>query len=83
MPPPEKDPHAFLKLIDLDLQRRRGELKRVNRGSLFLIRVMAVIFLAGSLVLAWWLLDFGSGVRDRQQKKELPSEAVPLVERPA
>jgi len=72
MPDPPDDPNKFLKLIEMDLERRRRELPTSNRRSIFTWRVLAILFLMGAAMLAWWMLDVARDARDRQGADSAP-----------
>lgn len=59
-----EDPNKFLKLIDLDLERRRNELPASSGRSIFMWRAIAAAFLVGAAVAVWWLFDFANSARD-------------------
>jgi len=76
MPEQPEDPNKFLKLIEMDLERRRRELPSSNQRSIFTWRLLAIIFLMGSAMLAWWMLDVASDVRDQKEEGAPATEEV-------
>jgi len=75
-----EDPNKFLKLIDLDLERRRNELPDTQHRTIFIWRAVAAAFLVGSIVVAWWLFDFATSARDRSTDPANPTVSVGVPE---
>ena len=75
------DPNKFLKLIDLDLDRRRSELKKGNSRGIFMWRVLTAIGLVFLAICVYWLLGYGTEIRDKiKQKAPVQETATGLVE---